>query len=438
MTEPKRYMRFVAMLMTGPTQHHTAAWRHPESVNSLLDPTWWQDTARMLERGSFDGLFLADTHTFGNTEIMESGGQMALLDPVPLIAQMAQATTTIGLGVTISTTFLPPYSIARVLATLDIVSQGRVAWNVVTSWNDVDAQVFGQDALPPRDVRYQRAHEVLELCMEFWGSWNGTTVIADKGTGTFLDTKAINPVAFKGSFVSADGYFSVPTSPQGHPVIMQAGSSGAGRDFAARWAEVVFTLQNSLEDMLDFYEDVKGRMEQYGRDPRELAILTSVDPIIGETTEIALEKQAYINGLVNLDMAIATVRNHLGIDVSTMPMDQPVTEIADDALSLGALDVLVKGARREHLTLCEALLRYATSDLTPQVVGTAEEVADQLEEYFTHHGCDGFVITPTQMPGTFESFTRSVMPVLKHRGLVPGESVPGTLRTRLRASAQLV
>ncbi|WP_228479319.1 NtaA/DmoA family FMN-dependent monooxygenase [Microbacterium atlanticum] len=429
-----RYMRFVAMLMTGPTQHHTAAWRHPESVNAHLDPQWWQEIARTLERGHFDGLFLADTLTFGNTGIADKGGQIALLDPLPLIALMAQATSRIGLGVTVSTTFIPPYAIARALSTLDIISGGRLAWNVVTSWNEGEAKAMGQDTLPPREARYQRAHEILELCMKFWSSWNGAQVIADKASGRFIETSAIDPIAFEGEFVAASGYFSTPPAPQGHPVIMQAGSSPAGRDFAARWAELVFTLQNDLEDMQAFYTDMKTRTADYGREPGELAILTSIDPIIGETSEIAREKQEYINSLVEWDVAVATIKNHLGIDIRELPLDKPVSSLTDDALSIGALEVLIKGAQRENLTLREAAFRYATSDLTPQVVGTPEEVADQLEAYFTADGCDGFIVTPTQMPGTFEAFTRSVMPILQKRGFIDPGLDGRTFRRHLRAT----
>jgi FMN-dependent oxidoreductase (nitrilotriacetate monooxygenase family) len=430
-------MRFVAFLMTGPTYHHTAMWKHPEAENLYLDPTWWQSVARTLERGRFDGLFIADLLTFRDHEYVTNGGQMSLLDPIPIIAQMAQATATIGLGVTVSTTFQPPYSIARALATLDIISNGRLAWNVVTSSSDTDARVMGGSSIPPREVRYQRADEVVSLCLEFWRSWNGAQVTPDRDSGTFTDAERIKPVDFDGRFVSARGYFSVPPMPQGHPVLMQAGGSGPGRDFAAKWAEIIFTLQNSLKDMQDHYQDIKSRMVGHGRDPRDCAILTSVDPIVGETRSIAEEKQAYINSLIEWETAVGHVKAHTGVDVRELPLDQPIDSFPPDAISIGSLDVILKGARHENLTLREATYRYAQSDLCPQIVGTPDDVADQLAEYFLGEGCDGFIISATHMPGALETFCRSVMPVLIRRGLVPEVRAPGTFRDQLRSGAGL-
>jgi FMN-dependent oxidoreductase (nitrilotriacetate monooxygenase family) len=430
-----RTMRFVAFLMTGPTYHHTAMWQHPEAEHSYLDPTWWQSVARTLERGRFDGLFIADLLTFRDQDHVINGGQISLLDPIPIIAQMAQVTSTLGLGVTVSTTFQPPYTIARALATLDIISNGRLAWNVVTSSSDADARVMGGSSIPPREVRYQRADEVVSLCMEFWQSWNGAHLEADKGTGTFSDADRINPVDFEGQFVSAHGYFPVPPMPQGHPVLMQAGGSGPGRDFAAKWAEIIFTLQNSLEDMQHHYRDIKGRMVAHGRDPRDCAILTSVDPIVGETRSIAQEKQAYINSLITWERAVGHVKGHTGVDVRDLPLDEPINSFPADAISIGSLDVILNGAKHENLTLREATYRYAQSDLCPQIVGTPEDVADQLAEYFLGEGCDGFIISPIHMPGAFESFCRSVMPVLIRRGLIPEVRAPGSFRDQLRAGA---
>lgn len=428
-----RQMHFVAFLMAGPTSHHHAMWRHPETENRFLDPAFWENLARTLELGKFDAFFFADATTFYNDTIMARGGQMSMLDPVPLISMMARVTRHIGLGLTMSTSFVPPYTIARVLATLDLLSGGRIAWNIVTSVADREAQVFGLDRLPPRGPRYDRAQEMLDACRDLWGSWSDGALVIDKASGRFIDEGKVRPTDYRGQYVGAQGTFSVPPSPQGHPVIMQAGSSPRGRDFAAGSAEMVFTLQHDLASMREFYIDMKGRVEKAGRNPDHCAILTSVDPIIGETESIAREKQAFINELVDPALGIALVSAHTGIDLSQYPVDQPLADIQVEEGSRGSFDVILQGTKAEGLTLGEAAKRFATSELCPQVVGTPESVADQLEVFFEGRGCDGFILTPTEMPGTFEAFTRSVVPILQKRGLFRKDYPGSTLRSTLRA-----
>ncbi|MGA0565595.1 LLM class flavin-dependent oxidoreductase [Ancylobacter sp. VNQ12] len=428
-----RQVKLIAFLMTGPTSHHHAMWRHPETENRFLDPLWWETLARTLEAGRFDAFFFADATAFYNETIMTKGGQMSLLDPVPLVAMMARATSRIGLGLTMSTSFLPPYSLARTLASLDLLSGGRIAWNVVTSASDREAMNYGLPSLLPRGERYDRAQEVLDACMELWASWSDGALVVDKESGDFIDGDKLRPTDFKGKYVGAKGVFAVPPSAQRHPVIMQAGSSPRGRDFAASSAELIFTLQHSLADMQEFYVDMKARVEKAGRAPEDCAILTSIDPIIGETESIAREKQAYINELVDPQLGIALVSAHTGLDLSTYPIDKPITDIPVEAGSRGSFDVIIQGTKAENLTLGEAAKRFATSELCPQVVGTPESVADQLEEYFENKGCDGFILTPTEMPGSFEAFTRSVVPILQKRGLFRKDYPGVTLRETIHA-----
>ncbi len=428
-----RQMHLVAFLITGPTSHHNAMWRHPETDNGFLEARFWEHLARTLELAKFDAFFFADVLAFSNEALTARGGQLALLDPLPLIAMMARVTSRIGLGATVSTSFLPPYALARALQSLDVLSGGRVAWNVVTSGSDKEAQLFGMDALLPRGERYARAQEVLETCMELWTSWDEGALVVDKQSGVFIDQSRIAAVERRGPHVGARGRFTVPPSPQGHPVVMQAGSSPRGRDFAAAWAEIVFTLQHSIADMQAFYDDMTQRLERAGRDPADCAILTSVDPIIGETEEIARAKQAYINGLIDPALGIAVASAHTGIDLSAYPLDRPLGDIPVEAGSRGVLDVLLQGTRTEGLTLGEAARRLATSELCPQVVGTPDSVADQLQAMFEAKGCDGFVLTPTEMPGSFEAFGRAVVPILQRRGLFRTDYAATTLRGNLRS-----
>lgn len=428
-----RQMKFVAFLMAGPTSHHHAMWRHPATENRFLDPVFWETIARTLEVGRFDGFFFADTLCFHSETTMALGGQMSLLDPVPLVAMMARVTSRIGIGVTISTSFQEPYAIARVLSSLDVLSGGRVAWNIVTSATEPTAQNFGKDALLARSERYDRAEEVLKVCLDMWTGWSDGALVVNKERGHFIDVAKMRRTEIAGNFVGARGTFTVPPSPQGHPVIMQAGSSPRGRNFAATYAELVFTLQHSLPDMQEFYADMKGRVAKAGRDPDDCAILVSVDPIVGETDSIAREKQAYVNELIDPRLGIPLVSAHIGIDLSQYPIDIPISNVPSEAGSRGSFDVILQGTKASNLTLGEAAKRFATSELCPQVVGSAESVADQLQEFFEKNGCDGFIVTPTEMPGSFETFTRSVVPILQKRGLFRQEYPGSTLRATIKA-----
>ncbi|MBN8873944.1 MAG: LLM class flavin-dependent oxidoreductase [Rhodospirillales bacterium] len=434
----KQQMHLMAFLLAGPTCHHHGMWRHPETENAFLDPAAWEHVARVLERGCFDALFFADissiydAHGGGYATHLGRGGQMGLLDPLPLIAIMSRVTQHIGLGATISTSFHHAYQLARVLATLDMISNGRVAWNVVTSAATSEARNFGLTGLPDKNTRYDIAEEVLQACCALWDGWEPDALVLDKKAGIFADVDKVRYAEFEGRHVRSRGPLTVPRCPQGRPVIMQAGSSARGRDVAARWGEIVFTLQHSKHDMQVFYRDLKDRVVKAGRRPEECAILPSLDPIIGETESIARERQAYMNSLVDTELGLAVMSGHLGADFSRFPLDQPITELDLDPAVAGSMDVIVQGTKAANLTLAEAARHFATSELTPQIVGTPESVADQLQDMFESEACDGFIITPTVFPGSFEQFTRSVVPELQRRGIFrtayPGTTLRDTLR----------
>lgn len=438
---PQRQMHLVAFLKAGPTCHHHGMWRHPETDNSFLEPEWYEHIARTLERGCFDALFFADVsgiQDFYNGSydtIIGKGGALSLLDPIIALAMMARVTRHIGLGATISTTFVPPYQIARSLGTLDVLSGGRVAWNVVTSASNLQARNYGMDELPGRSQRYAMAGEVVEACLKLWGSWDADALVMDKASGTFADPSKVHYANFEGEFVRSRGPLTVPRSPQGHPVLMQAGSSGPGRDFAARWAELVFTLQYSEASMHAFRSDLHQRMAAFGRKESDCAILPSVDPIIGETESIAREKQAYVNELVDPELGMSLMSSHIGTDLSRYPPDQPIQDMELAEGSRGSFDVILDGTRARGLTLGQAAQRFATSEMCPQIVGTPESVADQLCGYFESEACDGFILTPTVSPGTWEQFTRSVVPILQRRGVLRRSYAETTLRGNLRSKS---
>ena len=434
---PNRKMHLVAFLKAGPTAHHHGAWRHPEADLAILTPQWYEHIARVLEAGKFDSLFFADTlglyDLFGGSfaTILRHGGQMGLLDPIPLLSIMSRVTNHIGLGATMSSTFHAAYQIARSLGTLDLLSGGRVAWNVVASHGHLEAQNFGRSELPGREMRYDYANEVVEAVCRLWESWDADALVFDKQRGIFADPDKVHYANYQGKWIKTRGPLTVPRSPQGRPVIMQAGSSSPGRDFAARWGELVFTLQHSKADMQVFYQDMKARVATQGRAPEDCLILPSIDVIVGETDTIARERQIYVNDLVQAEVGLALMSGHIGVDLSRYPPDQPLADMQIEAGSRGSLDVILQGTQAQGLTLGEAARRFATSELCPQIAGAPDTIADQLQDMFESHACDGFILTPTLMPGMFEQFCRAVVPILQARGLFRRDYTGATLRDNL-------
>ncbi|MBV9023972.1 MAG: LLM class flavin-dependent oxidoreductase [Streptomycetaceae bacterium] len=426
-------MSLVAYVMV-PTAHHHGAWRHPAADPGFLDARWWIELARIYEKGRFDMLFLPDLlaipdRTGGYEATVSKGAQGAVqLDPLVTLAAVSAHTRHLGLGITRSLTFYSPYDIARSMATLDHLSGGRVAWNIVTTSQRSAALNFGLSKLPERGERYDRGDEAIEACLALWDSWGEDALRVDKEAGVFADSTAIRRPDYQGKWISACGPLSVPRSPQGRPVLMQAGASDRGQEFAARWGEVIFSLQHSLSDMQAFYRNVKNRARSYGRDPEQVKILNAVQVVVAETNEIAEAKRRHLESLIDPTVGLLTMSSQIGVDLSQFPLDTPLTDIGDASGTRGSLDVVLQGTRAEGLTLREAAVRYATSELTPQIVGDADHVADELEHFFDNKGCDGFIITPGPLPGSATDFVDLVVPKLQQRGLFRTEYEGGTLR----------
>jgi FMN-dependent oxidoreductase (nitrilotriacetate monooxygenase family) len=433
----KRQMHLVAYMMAGPVCSYHAMWRHPDTQPGFLDLDWYRSIGQVLEQGKFDMVFFPDVLTVFDTYAnsfdvtVQHGGQSALqLDPVLVLGALAASTQNIGLGATCSTTFFAPYQITRAFATLDHLSRGRAAWNVVTSFNHAEAKNFGVEQLPPHDVRYDRADEFMEVCLGLWDTWEDGALVMDKESGVFADPSRVHYMNHDGKWLKTRGPLSVPRTPQGRPVIMQAGASSRGKDFAARWGEVIFTIQTSLPGMKNYYDDVKGRLASYGRRPEHMKVLPTVQPIVGETELIAKERQAFINEMIDPIVGVATISSILNYDFSKHPLTEPASDIESEG-SRSALENIIKATHAEGLPLSEVARRYATSELSPQLVGTGAQVADQLEEIFEADACDGFIITPVSLPGAFEEFVRSVVPELQRRGLFRKDYSGSTLRDHL-------
>lgn len=435
LADHQRKMHLVAYLKTGPTARHDGGWRHPEAtLDDFLTAERYQQIARTLESAKFDGCFFADLlglqdiHRGSYEAVLRGGGQVSYLDPMVVLPIMAAATSRLGLGATLSTTFHNPYHLARWLGSLDVLSGGRAAWNIVTSATDLEAQNVGMDAIPPKEERYDRADEVIEACCALWDGWDDDAFVLDKQSGVFADPSKVRYANYEGRWVKTRGPLSIPRSPQGRPVLMQAGASDRGRDLAAKWAEAIFTVQRTKADLRAFYADIKGRMSARGRAPADCAILAASTFVIGETESIARERADYLRSLVDPDIRQARYSGHLGVDLARLKGGESVGDLQGNQGIHGTRMVLEQAIRDSGSTLSEAAARHGDGD---EIVGTPSSIADHLQDLFESGACDGFIVAPIYFPGMFEQFCRSVVPELQRRGLFRKEYSGTTLRHHL-------
>ncbi len=427
-------MHLVAYLKAGPTASYASAWRYPGApLNDLWEPERYEHLARVLEAARFDAGFFADG--MGVPDIYKSsfadylgrGGQLTLLDPLMLLPLMARVTTRLGLGTSLSTTFNTPYPLARVLGSLDLLSKGRAAWNVVTSANNYEAWNCGLDAIPPRDERYDRADEMMEACFALWDCWDPDVMVLDRASGVFADASKVRYANYEGRYVRTRGPLSIPRSPQGRPVILQAGSSPRGRAFAARWAEIIFCSHATKTDAIAFRNDMAQRLEAAGRRPSDCAVLPSLSVVVGETDSIAREKAAFLDALIDPELVIASSSALLGVDLGEVE--------SADAASVGAGDQGVQGSLDRMRQVAQAQgISFAQAVRKPRglLAGSPATIADYMEDWFTSGACDGFVLPPTVFPATYEEFGRMVVPELQRRGLFRTEYAGRTLRENLQ------
>ena len=430
-----RKMHLLAYVKTGPTAQLAGAWRHPEAdLDDIFRPERYEHMARVLEAARFDGCFFADT--LGLPDIykgsfdtyLREGGQLSYLDPMMVLPVMARATNHLGLGATLSTTFFNPYHLARMLASLDHLSRGRACWNVVTSTMDFEARNFGLGALPAKNSRYDRADEVVEACCALWDCWQDDALVMDKASGLFIDPAKVRYADYEGRHVRTRGPLTVPRSPQGRPVLMQAGASSRGRDFAARWAEAIFCSSGSKKDAIEFYDDIKTRMARFGRVPGDCTICTSMTIVLGETEAIAREKAEYLLSLVPLEMVLATNSAMLGADLSTTGNEDDLTRNKGHQGHGGLEERIRQTMRAEGITFAEAIRRPRNL-----IVGTPATIADYMQDLFEAEACDGFVLTPTISPVMWEEFARMLTPELQRRRLLRTDYEGATMRENLRS-----
>ncbi|MDF5752096.1 LLM class flavin-dependent oxidoreductase [Spongiactinospora sp. TRM90649] len=406
--------------------HHEAAWRHPRTDPSRLrDVRHYQELATIAERGLLDSVFLADGVALrGDVRYNALGG----LEPLTLLSALATVTEYIGLIATVSTTYNEPYHVARKFASLDHISGGRAGWNIVTSASEAEAHNFGVER-PAHARRYARAGEFLDVATKLWDSWEDDAIVQDREGGRYADAEKIHAVEHRGEHFAVRGPLNTARPPQGRPLLVQAGSSEDGKEFAARHAEAVFTAQQTLADAQAFYTDIKGRLGAYGRRPGDLLVLPGISPIIGDTERAALLLEKELEDLLIPAYGLRQLSHMTGIDLGEDSLDGPLPDIGTDTEGAQSRRrLVVELARRENLTVRGLLARLAGGRGHRVVAGTPEQIADQLQEWYEAGAADGFNIMPPILPGGLADFVDHVVPVLQARGLFRTEYEGRTLR----------
>jgi FMN-dependent oxidoreductase (nitrilotriacetate monooxygenase family) len=434
-------MALVAFLQAQNCSNYPASWRHAESATDFLTPGYFERIARTLEAGKFhlaffdDRLAMPDRYGDDFAESVRHGIRVVKMDLIPLMTAMGLATRRLGIGGTYSTTYYEPFHVARTFATLDHMLGGRAAWNIVTSLNDSEAANFGAEAHPDHDVRYERADEFVEVVLGHWESWEDGAIVGDRERGLFADPGKVHRLAHQGKWFRSRGPFTVPRSPQGRPVLIQAGQSGRGRRFAARWGELIFVIFPTLAFAQQAYREIKDEVIAAGRDPELVRVAPAIYCVVAETRALAEDKAAYIEGLAHPLDTLVLLSEVLNYDFSRRGLDEPFADAELAGITgLQALrDRVVRLSGKPNPTLRDFVQHSGRGTLRelPRFVGTPSEVADGLEQWFTGSACDGFVLAATHMPGAYVDFVRLVVPELQRRGLFHREYSGMTLRENL-------
>ncbi len=430
----KRQMKLTAFC------HPPGHWRMPGAAPTDMEFEEYVQLAQVAERGKFDMLFFQDSAAVapayylsgGNAEALAEAARCVRLEPLTLLAALATVTKHLGLVSTATTTYNDPFNIARKFATIDHISKGRAGWNVVTSQNVDEAQNFSKESHLDHALRYERAEEFFDVVTGLWDSWEDDAIIRDRAAGRYIDPAKLHVLNHKGKHFAVRGPLNVARPPQGYPVIAQAGSSGPGRDLAARTADVVFTAQVDLAEAQAFYADLKGRMAQYGRAPDHLKIMPGIRYVLGATESEARQRYAAMLAEASEDGALASVQRLAGdLDLRQFPLDGPLPELPPSNAARARQKMMIDLARRENLSIRELGRRFTFSLGHMVYVGMATGLADFMEEWLTQGAADGFTMLSPYYPKPLEEFVETVVPELQRRGLFRAEYEGRTLRENL-------
>jgi N-acetyl-S-(2-succino)cysteine monooxygenase len=426
-SSPRQMHLGIFVLGTG---NHSAGWRYEGATTSNSSLPVLQLIVRTAERGKFDLFFVSDGLA------MDTGDHPSFIsrfEPLTLISALSMVTRHIGLGATVSTSFSDPFTVARAFASLDHLSGGRAAWNVVTSTSEKAALNFSKERLAEHDLRYEIATEFVDVVRGLWDTWDDGALVADKATGTFIDASKVRPLDHTGRFFSVKGPLNIERCPQGHPVIIQAGGSPPGQELSARSANLVFSVVNGDQAAAKAaYDGLKQRVVKHGRAPSDVPILPGVMPIIGDSDEEAKEQLGRLQSWLTATNAITLVSQRIGHDISGYPLDGPVPDFPahterGQAFSKALLDM----ARREKMTLRDLYNVTAAARGHWVIYGTPKRIADIFEEWFVGGLADGFIVMPAYFPGAFDAFVDRVVPELQRRGLFRKDYAGTTLRDHL-------
>lgn len=416
-----------------PISIHTGAWRYPGALpDANFNFPAIQQLIQKLEQGKFDAFFMADHLALLNMPIdaLKRSHTVTSFEPFTLLSALSTVTKHIGLVATASTTYDEPFHIARRFASLDHISGGRAGWNIVTTANPDAALNFGLEEDLDHDERYARAREFYDVVTGLWDSFADDAFVRDVEAGIYFDPAKLHVLGHKGKYLSVRGPLNIARPVQGYPVIVQAGASDVGRQLAAETAEVVFAPASNLEAGKALFADIKGRAKAIGRDPDTIKILPGALVIVGETVEAAIAKRAHLDSLVHYDSGIGSLNSALGYDVSGFDPDGPLPEIPETNAGRSARDRVVTLAKSENLTIRQLAQRFGSYGGLA-FVGTPRTIADEMEQWLTEEGSDGFNIMFPFIPEGLNDFVDQVVPELQHRGIFRKEYEGRTLRENL-------
>jgi FMN-dependent oxidoreductase (nitrilotriacetate monooxygenase family) len=418
-----------------PQGDHRLSWRHPRSPRTeIFDLDYYRQLAQVAEHAKLDALFIADHVAIWDS--VRSGVAHyanARLEPLTLLSALAAVTQHIGLVATASTSYYEPFNLARFFASLDHLSKGRAAWNVVTSAMDEEALNFGRDSTIEHSHRYERAGEFLDAAMALWDSWEDDAILFDKESGRFANPDRVHRIDHSGAHFRVRGPLNVPRPPQGHPVIFQAGSSESGRNLAAAHVDVQFAIIRSIEEGLLYRKDMNERLAHHGRTPESLKILPGILPIVAASAAEATEKQEILESLMLDNLAIDLLSYGTGLDLSDEPLDGPLPDLPDEGTFNGVRSNLkkVRALAGQNKSIRQIARKLANTGAVPTIAGTPKDIADQLEAWFVSGAADGYNLMFPLLPEDWVNFATTVVPELQRRGLFRNEYEPGTLRDRL-------
>lgn len=433
MSERKEKIRLFAHLLNAGVQ--MGGWRHPQAHDGdLHDFDYYRRMAEAAEAAKLDALFFADGPGFRRVEGKDAFSRMDVgkVEPITLLSALSVVTQRIGLIATASTSFNEPYNIARKFASLDHLSKGRAGWNAITSTGENEAHNFNLDRHYGHAHRYERAEEFVDVVRGLWDSWDDDAFVIDKASGRYFDPDKLHALAHRGDHFSVAGPLNVGRAPQGHPLLVQAGGSEDGRRLGARTADAIFTISSDIASGQAYYADIKRRAAAFGRDPDHIRIMAEFQAVTGRTEQEAREKAEFLENLIHPSLALSWLQMSLGgVDLSGYDIDGPLPDIPETNANVSFRNSVVEEARYKNLSIRQIAIRVASTRGGLRLIGTPEQVADEIQRRFDARVADGFVIGAAYLPGNLLDFIADVLPILKERGLFREEYEGETLRENL-------